>query len=84
MRPGSADWEAYWELRADTGEPQCQLLNSGYHAARKPHACGSCRRTILPGCRYLSQFWLIDGAPSYVKTCLECLDEFYGFTPYGG
>lgn len=54
------------------------LLNSKVRRARIEHTCSTCPRTILPGQHYEAEFWLVDGEPTYVKTCPVCLDYKYG------
>jgi len=57
---------------------ELQLGETRYRRARKSHACSTCVRQILPNQIYGTEFWLVDGKPSYVKHCDKCLDEMHG------
>lgn len=40
--------------------------------ARKPHRCGACRETILPGHRYCRIGVVFDGEARTYKRCVRC------------
>lgn len=46
-----------------------RVLSRRWVTARKQHKCNryGCRLPIMPGQRYMREFRLIDGAPSFIK-----------------
>jgi hypothetical protein len=50
----------------------CEVHESEWRKARKPHQCHACHETIAPGQRYHRTFYVFDGDPDYVIRCARC------------
>ncbi len=58
--------------RADGGETPTVWTTKAVKAARKPHICDECRRTIEAGEPYRYAFMIWEGDPTETHTCEQC------------